>query len=175
MAHEACYTTDQTEFYSIENCFELNVMVYRMITLASWLGWMGLMFHFSTRAWSGANTLSLLEIVLASTFPALLKFLSAHQLEVLNLLIRKLAHFTEYAVLTGLGYRAWLIGVQQPQSYAVLLALGCSIMYAIADEIHQSFVPGRTALPTDVLIDITGALAAVWLITRLRTQSVQTR
>ena len=36
-----------------------------------------------------------------------------------------------------------------------------AILYAITDEIHQSFVPGRTALLSDVVIDSIGAGAGL--------------
>ena len=84
-----------------------------------------------------------------------------------------MAHFTEYAVLALLSYFAWLIGIQHPRSRALLLASVCSILYAITDEIHQSFVTGREALPTDVFIDSLGVLAAVWLIRKLHADPIQ--
>ena len=40
---------------------------------------------------------------------------------------------------------------------AALVAWGATTLYAATDEFHQLFVPGRAGLPTDVLIDATGA------------------
>ena len=37
------------------------------------------------------------------------------------------------------------------------MAWGAATLYAATDEFHQLFVPGRAGLPTDVLIDATGA------------------
>lgn len=139
-------------------------LMARAAFILVWLGWMGIMYHFSSKTWSGANTRSRLEVLLASNAPWLLELLSPQQLETFNFVIRKLAHFTEYGILTWLGFYAWSVGIQQPRNRALGLTLLCSAIYAIADELRQSFVPGRFTLFSDVLIDILGALATVWLI-----------
>lgn len=60
-------------------------------------------------------------------------------------------HATEFAILYALLRRAgWDKG-----SALVLVSLGAAL-----DEYHQTFVPGRTGTPRDVLIDVGGALAA---------------
>ena len=73
-----------------------------------------------------------------------------------DLVLRKLAHVTEYAILGFLLARA----VRRP-GLAVVLAAG----YAATDEVHQTFVRGRHGAPLDVAIDTAGALAGVlvWL------------
>lgn len=73
----------------------------------------------------------------------------------LDLLLRKLAHMIEYALLFLLWRRA-LPGA--PPGAAAAIAVG----YAISDEIHQSFVDGRHGTPVDVLIDSAG-VALAWL------------
>lgn len=72
--------------------------------------------------------------------------------------VRKLAHATEYAILALLWF-----GVLGSKPQAVVIAF----LYACTDEFHQLFVPGRAGLFTDVLIDTSGAIAAMiiaWLI-----------
>ena len=71
--------------------------------------------------------------------------------------LRKTAHAGEYAILAGLLVRA--LGRAAP---AFLLA----VAYAVTDEIHQTFVPGRAGRPLDVAIDAAGALLGVlaWLL-----------
>jgi VanZ family protein len=64
-----------------------------------------------------------------------------------DLVLRKLAHALEYALLGALLLRA--LG-----SSWRALALG--IAYAVSDEAHQHFVGGRHAAPRDVLIDSVG-------------------
>ncbi len=79
---------------------------------------------------------------------------------------RKLAHFGEYAVLVCLWW--WALLTRVPHGRALALAFGISVLYAVTDEVHQTFVSGRAGRPLDVGIDTAGALTAVWLIARSR-------
>jgi VanZ family protein len=69
-----------------------------------------------------------------------------------DLALRKIAHAAEYAVLGALLARA----VRRP---ALAAALG--VLYAVSDEVHQAFVPGRLGSPIDVAIDAVGVIAGV--------------
>ena len=82
------------------------------------------------------------------------------------LLLRKAAHFTEYALLAALWWRA--LRSRVTESTALLAALAIAVGYAITDEIHQTFVDGRTGSPVDVLIDTAGAATGVVLAARRR-------
>ena len=82
-----------------------------------------------------------------------------------DVLLRKLAHFTEYAVLTGLLWRALRgLGARFPLAIAMAISLG----YAATDEFHQTFVDGRKGTPVDVLIDFAGIAIAATAIAVLR-------
>ena len=79
--------------------------------------------------------------------------------------LRKLAHVTEYLVLTLLLVRALRrSGVVAAVPVACLTAL----LFAASDEWHQSFVPTRTATPRDVVIDGIGIALAAFAVTRTR-------
>lgn len=78
--------------------------------------------------------------------------------DLLNFLMRKAAHFGVYAVL-ALCY-LYALGDWRRRRVALLLA----ILYAISDEYHQSWTPGRVPAPTDVLIDTAGAITALWIV-----------
>jgi VanZ family protein len=69
-----------------------------------------------------------------------------------DLVLRKLAHFAEYAILGALLARA----VRRPG-----LAVALAALYAVTDEVHQTFVDGRVGAPLDVGIDTLGALVGV--------------
>ncbi len=71
-----------------------------------------------------------------------------------DLVLRKLAHFAEYAVLGALLARGCGAG---------LLAAAAGIAYAGTDELHQHFVPGRHAAFRDVAVDAAGVLAGILL------------
>lgn len=141
----------------------------RGLMLCSWLAWMGLMFYFSTKGWGGQETQSGLEKIL-SLVPSIRAQFSHTDLGQLNAVVRKLAHFTEYAILTLLGYFAWSVSLGQSSLQAIRYALLCSIVFAISDEFHQLFEAGRTSLVTDVLIDCLGAsvvaLVLQWVVLR---------
>ena len=65
-----------------------------------------------------------------------------------------LGHFVAYAMLGGLLYFALTgIGAARPALYALIVV----VLYALSDEFHQSFVPGRNPDPFDVATDIIGA------------------
>ena len=69
-----------------------------------------------------------------------------------------------YATLSALWFRAQRGPRSGWQSNWALLALLVSLLVALADEFHQSFVPSRTASPWDVLLDGVGALLAQGII-----------
>ena len=63
--------------------------------------------------------------------------------------LRKGAHMTEYAVLWFLWWRALGYGRPGP-------AIAITLLWAVSDEYHQSFVDGRHGSPWDVAIDAVG-------------------
>ena len=85
---------------------------------------------------------------------------------ILEFVARKLAHFTEYALLTFLWWRA--LRGRGSASRVLAAAVAIAVAYAITDEYHQTFVEGRVGAVTDVLIDSAGALVAALLIARSR-------
>jgi VanZ family protein len=73
-----------------------------------------------------------------------------------NHIIRKSAHFSEFALL------AWciclhLMVLKRKGISLYLTAVSLSALYAATDEIHQYFVPARSCQLRDVLIDTCGA------------------
>lgn len=82
------------------------------------------------------------------------------------LVVRKTAHFTEYALLAALWWRALRSRFTDPT--AMRAALAIAIGYAITDEFHQTFVDGRNGSPVDVLIDAAGAATGVAIAARRR-------
>lgn len=73
--------------------------------------------------------------------------------------LRKTAHLCEYAVLFVLARRAWAAG-DSPPIFPGAWAFVFCVVYAASDEYHQTLVPYRMGLPSDVLIDSLGALLA---------------
>jgi VanZ family protein len=103
---------------------------------------------------------------------ALIFFLSAQTSSAdhsaFEIVLRKLAHVTEYAVLTLCWWRA-LRGfrVGSGPRARVALAFALALAYAGTDEFHQTFVAGRHGTPVDVLVDAVGMTLASILVLRL--------
>ncbi|MFI3177754.1 MAG: VanZ family protein [Eubacteriales bacterium] len=81
-------------------------------------------------------------------------------LETMEWVVRKLAHVTEYALLSiticyayGGMRKAASVGMLQVVGVAILL----SGLYAVTDEVHQLFIDGRSGQVRDVVIDTVGA------------------
>lgn len=76
--------------------------------------------------------------------------------EGLSFIVRKTAHFSEYALMGFLWY-IWL----KHKRWNMPIAFGATALYAITDEFHQSFVPGRSCELRDVLVDSSGGLCGI--------------
>ncbi len=74
-----------------------------------------------------------------------------------DLVLRKLAHATEYAVLGFLLLRA--LGSELP-------AFAAGVAYAASDEVHQHFVRGRHGAVYDVAIDAFGVVLGILAVRR---------
>ncbi len=77
-------------------------------------------------------------------------------------IIRKTGHFVGYGTLSLLFYHAWgrTAGILHGRTFrieSVLYALACTLIVAAGDEYHQTFLPGRTGRPQDVVLDMIGA------------------
>jgi len=121
--------------------------------------WMALIFLGSTDILSAEHTSRFLVPFLRWTDPQI----SLAALNAIQLGIRKFGHLTEYAILAMLLWRALRGGTRWQIKMSILLLIAwvaCAI-FAASDEFHQSFVPSRTASPTDVMIDTCGALAGL--------------
>lgn len=126
-----------------------------------------LIFYFSsqTAADSSETSETFIQEILTQVFPEFVEESPQEQknrVETLQFFVRKTAHFSLYALLSLLLLFAFL---QLFSFYkAVFSAFLCSALYAISDEIHQSFVPGRSCELRDICIDSLGALTALCIV-----------
>ncbi len=113
---------------------------------------------FSTDVGSSRHTSRIIGPVLRWLVPGI----TEESIGRVQLGVRKTAHMTEYAVLALLMWRA----LRRPgradrkpgRCNEMMLAFGLAVLFAVSDEIHQSFVPSREGRVLDVLIDALGAL-----------------
>ena len=120
------------------------------------IAWGVMIFCLSTSAFSAAKTALIIDPILRWMLPGI----SAAAIDVGHMLVRKSAHFSEYGVLF------WLL-IRGPMAERPYLALMLCVVYALTDEGHQVFVPGRSASLYDVALDSSGALFSHFLITAI--------
>ena len=128
--------------------------VWRFVPLVLWIG---VIFLLSSSQGSFTETSRIIRPLLEFLFPTA----SPEAITFYHGVIRKIAHFTEYAMLGFLAMRAFAAGRAVLASSVILIAV------ATIDEINQSFNPARTGAVMDVLIDLAGGAAAI-LVIRLR-------
>ena len=110
--------------------------------------------------------------IVTSVFP------SITDIDLTTTIIRKTAHFLEYALLGFLLARAYAKNVKfaKNSSKMTILAVITSALYSTGDEIHQAFVPGRSCEFRDICIDTIGALLGAsiyYLIYKKRANKVE--
>jgi VanZ family protein len=119
-------------------------------SLAAWapvIIWSVVLFMLSTSIFSATNTGKIIVPILRWLLP----WASATTIDILHSLIRKAAHFTNYAILF------WLM-IRGPMAGRPYAALGLCVIYALTDEGHQIFATGRGPSWYDVALDSSGAL-----------------
>jgi VanZ family protein len=139
---------------------KLSNMVKKWIPVVLWAA---LIFSFSSDAFSSSNTESALKEFLSWLIPEI----TSEQFDAVHLAIRKIAHWAEYFVLSILLLRA-LESERRTnwQWRSVVWTLLLVLIYAVADELHQAFVPSRSALVDDVLVDFFGGGCGIlWMYT----------
>ncbi|MHA4990373.1 VanZ family protein [Cetobacterium somerae] len=81
-------------------------------------------------------------------------------LEIFNLDVRKLAHFTIYLILGS----SYFLSFKSLDKKSAIISIILTFLYACTDEIHQGFIPGRGPTIKDVLIDTLGGSLGIVLI-----------
>ena len=133
--------------------------------------WMVIIFSASADSHSYEHSSRFIEPLLRWLFP----HMSQARVEQIHHMFRKCCHLGEYAVLGSLLWRA----IRKPDKknprpwnwIETGLALSIVFFYAATDEFHQIFVPTRTPLISDVLIDTAGGaigLVLFWIFSNLR-------
>jgi VanZ family protein len=134
-----------------------------------WLGWM---FFASTDVMSSEHTSRFIGPFLRWWKPDI----TLAAVESIQLVVRKCAHAVDYAILSMLLYRAirhqYRVGAKAASArakrrdnflFVAVLTFTLTLLLAVGDEFHQSFVPSRTASARDVGIDMGGALIGLFI------------
>jgi VanZ family protein len=128
--------------------------------------WLAFISFASSDNFSAGNTSRIIGPLILWLFPNT----SQETLAIVHFITRKLAHFTEYAILGFLAARAFRTSPRQViSSRWFLISLILVVTYALLDEYHQTFVPTRTGSIFDSLIDIAGGLTALIIVKKRQT------
>jgi len=126
----------------------------KLLATISLIIWLFVIFFFSNQeGTSSSGTSNIIVDFIMAVFN-----LSKNNLETVAFIVRKLAHFTEYFVLGLLTINAFKYYIKDKLlMYSIIFVL----IYAVSDEIHQAFIPGRASMIMDTLIDSLGGLVGI--------------
>ncbi len=129
----------------------------KVIAWLLFVSWLILIFYFSNQPGSISSDLS------NHVLKTILNNLAISNFTVLAGILRKLAHFSEYFILSFLTLN--LVKQYKVVSpYDFILVMFFCFFYASSDEFHQLFIENRTASFLDVLLDYSGSLLYLTII-----------
>ena len=135
----------------------------RYLPLVAWLAFIS---YASSASFSASNTSRIIGPLVLWLFPDT----SAETLATIHFTTRKIAHFTEYAILGFLAARAFRTSPRLAiRQRWFLISAALVVAFALLDEYHQSFVPNRTGTIYDSFIDMAGGLVALIFLRRRAT------
>jgi VanZ family protein len=117
--------------------------------------WVGVTFWMSSGLFAASNTSRFIEMILRY----LMSRTSETEVDLIDGVIRKLSHVTEYFVLGLLLFRGFRSGSSNVKAWRwMLYSLLVLTLLAAGDEFHQSFDPERTSSLVDAGIDLLGGV-----------------
>ena len=145
------------------------IIIIRILTGILTIGIMGLIFSFSMQNGEESSGLSdviveWIQNVIIQPFQIQNESVNQFLEENLGFIVRKLAHFSIYTALgmSATGFFLTFESISQRNRFLFAGILGC--VYAMTDEIHQLFSPGRSGQVTDVLLDSLGVVFGIAII-----------
>lgn len=112
--------------------------------------WMSIIFIFSSfNSDTSTEQSNTIVNIIANLF-------NINNIELLSLIIRKIAHFMEYFILGVL-----VLNMLRYTNKSITVGIIICILYALSDELHQILTPGRTFKIYDIIIDSLGSVIAI--------------
>ena len=137
----------------------MKVKVIRFILVLLLLVTFGMIFNFSNQdsKKSGSTSQKVTEAITKDikAIQELNKNEKAKVIDQIENIIRKIAHFSLYA-LVGFLLMSLLITYNINEKNKIISTVTIGAIYAISDEFHQSFIPGRSGQASDVFLDTLG-------------------
>lgn len=134
----------------------------KIISITLVILWMIIVFWFSSQVGDDSQVTS------GNTIRKIITFINndidklklEEIVEILQPIVRKLAHFTLYT-LGGILIFNMFSSFKLKNKEKIFCSILCGAVYAITDEVHQLFVPGRSGMIKDVFIDSLGIITGV--------------
>lgn len=149
----------------------ISINIFRMILIILLLCTFFIIFGFSSQNGekSGGISRKVTETILkvSSNYNKLEEGEKEVVLHRTESIIRKIAHFSIYAVV-GFLLMGLLSTYKIKDKWRIIITIIIGILYAMSDEFHQSFSPGRTPKITDVYIDTLGIILGALLVVLIR-------
>ena len=143
-------------------------MKTKILRIALWIAvvlWMAVIFAFSAESGKASTETSdgFVDRVVEEIFGTSDRDTVPDPIRLkISFLVRKAAHFTAFMLLGVLTASALRVDLKLFWLHAGV-SLGICVLYAVSDEVHQLFVPGREGRLLDVGIDTAGALCGILL------------
>ena len=147
--------------------FKKNLILKRVLFLMMLVIAFYIIFNFSAQDGETSGSLSrkvtefIVEVV--SKVKTMDSTTRLHWIERVHPIVRKLAHFGVYTVV-GFSVMGFMCTFDIRTIFKVIISFGVGVTYAILDEVHQYFVPGRGPSIIDVGIDSLGVILGIFLI-----------
>lgn len=140
--------------------------IRKILLTIVWVCMMTLIFWFSSRVATVSQQEShrvgsMICGVMVKDYRKLSESQKLIYVEQIDHVVRKTAHFTEYAIFGMLTLGVYISWIKRKK--IVLPLLWCAL-YAASDEFHQLFVSGRSAMWQDAVLDSAGALTGIVLL-----------
>lgn len=113
---------------------------------------------------TSGNVIKSVLSVIYPGFDGLSEESKAELISSFQFIARKTAHFSLYAVLGLLSYLAVISYRNLKFGLRTALSAAICLLYAVSDEVHQLFVPGRSGEIRDVCIDFGGSLIMITIL-----------
>ncbi len=143
--------------------------LFRIITVVLLITLMVFIFNMSSQTASESSAtsgsfISFFTKLLIKDFNNLPLEKQAEIISSFQFIVRKGAHFTAYALMGVLAFLSLVTYKKIPLKLRTAFSAVICLLYSLSDEIHQSFIPGRSCELRDVCIDMSGALLTIFLL-----------
>lgn len=133
--------------------------------------WMSTMFLFSNQQGTGSSSTSKkVSQIIVNIIDINKQYSDTEKeeiIEVIEPIIRKLAHYTFYAI-GGILIANCVYQFCSEEKCVIVVSAIIGIVYATSDEIHQLMIPGRSGSIKDVIIDSIGILTGIAFLLLVR-------